>query len=90
MQNEGSGVRSDSGRTAIDHHAVIAAGQLLMSAIELEHRVRRFATHFSPRALVMPVVSSSVAQQFDSRPVGAGSSVGVPQPTRNPEEGMTL
>ena len=40
-------VSSDSGRTPIDRHAVSAAGQLLMSAIWLEHRVRRFPTHLS-------------------------------------------
>ena len=38
---------SDSARTVIDRQAVIAAGQLLMSAIWLEHRVRRFSTRLS-------------------------------------------
>jgi hypothetical protein len=31
----------DSSRTAIDRHAVKAAGQLLMSAIWLEHHILR-------------------------------------------------
>jgi hypothetical protein len=34
---------SESVRTAIDRHAVTTAGQLLMSAISMEHRVRRFS-----------------------------------------------
>jgi hypothetical protein len=58
-------VSSDSGRTPIDRHAVSAAGQLLMSAIWLEHRVRRFPTHLSvlasPRSSAAPVASSSDA-----------------------------
>ena len=44
MRIQDANVRSDSERTAIDRHAVTAAGQLLMSAIWLEHRVRRFST----------------------------------------------
>lgn len=34
-------------RAAIDRHAVVAAGHLLMSAIWLEHRVRHLSTHLS-------------------------------------------
>ena len=56
-------VSSDSGRTPIDRHAVSAAGQLLMSAIWLEHSVRRFPTHLSvlasPRSSAAPVASTS-------------------------------
>jgi hypothetical protein len=36
-----------SDRTAIDRHAVTAAGQLLTSAVSLEHRVRRFSTRLA-------------------------------------------
>jgi hypothetical protein len=61
------GTRSvDSDRTAIDRHAVTAAGQLLMSAISLEHRVRRFSTRLSMRpkqASDVSVVSSSDSRQ---------------------------
>jgi hypothetical protein len=38
---------SDSNRTAIDGHAVAGAGQLLMSAIWLVHRVRSFSMRLS-------------------------------------------
>ena len=44
MRIQDGDMTSDSARTAIDRHAVTAAGQLLMSAIWLEHRVRRFST----------------------------------------------
>jgi hypothetical protein len=43
MPNQGPSANSDSGRSAIDRRAVTAAGQLLMSAIWLEHRVRRIS-----------------------------------------------
>lgn len=60
---------SDSGRTTIDRQAVTAAGQLLMSAIWLEHRVRRFSTHLSvlpsQRSSVATVASSSAPQRTD-------------------------
>jgi hypothetical protein len=57
-------------RTAIDRHAVTAAGQLLMSAIWLEHRVRRFSTRLSmlpgqQASSPAPVVSSSAFQPSD-------------------------
>jgi hypothetical protein len=58
---------SDSDRTAIDRHAVTAAGQLLMSAIWLEHRARQFSTRLSTlqsqRGFVVSVVTSLVAPQ---------------------------
>jgi hypothetical protein len=38
---------SDSNRTAIDGHTVAGAGQLLMSAIWLVHRVRSFSMRLS-------------------------------------------
>ena len=47
MRNEGGTVNCDSSRSAIDRRAVTAAGQLLMSAIWLEHRVRRVSTLFT-------------------------------------------
>jgi hypothetical protein len=57
---------SESGRRALDRHVVTAAGQLLMSAISLEHRVRRFSTQLkglpSPRASVVSLVRSSASQ----------------------------
>jgi hypothetical protein len=60
---------SESGRTAFDRQAVSAAGQLLMSAIWLEHRVRRFSNRLSllpsQRASVVSVVSSSVDHKTD-------------------------
>jgi hypothetical protein len=60
---------SDSARTAIDRHAVKAAGQLLLSAIWLEHRVRRFSTRLtmvpSQRGTVVSVVSTSGADHTD-------------------------
>jgi hypothetical protein len=71
MRTEYGDMSSDSGRSAIDRHAVIAAGQLLMSAIWLEHRVRRFSTLLitSPtlRASVVSVVSPSIAHNTDRR-----------------------
>jgi hypothetical protein len=69
MRIQTGDVTSDSDRTAIDRHAVIAAGQLLMSAIWFEHRVRRFSTRLtmfpSQRKSVMSVVSTSGADQTD-------------------------
>ena len=73
MRIQGGDMSSDSDRTALDHHAVIAAGQLLMSAIWLEHRVRRFSTRLtmspSQRASVASVVRSSAAHQSDREPL---------------------
>ena len=69
MWNEGGTVKCDSSRSAIDRRAVTAAGLLLMSAVWLEHRVRRFSTRLrmspSQRAFVVPVVRSSVSHQSD-------------------------
>jgi hypothetical protein len=69
MQNQGGTVNCESGRSAIDRRAVTAAGQLLMSAIWLEHRVRRVSTRLamspSQRASVVSVVRSSVARHSD-------------------------
>jgi hypothetical protein len=69
MRIEAGDMTSDSDRTAIDRHAVIAVGQQLMSAIWLEHRFRRFSTRLtmfpSQRTSVMSVVSASGADQTD-------------------------
>jgi hypothetical protein len=69
MRIQDGDMSSDSDRTAIDRHAVTAAGQLLMSAIWLEHRVRRFSTRLSmlpsQRASVVSVVSSSGSHHSD-------------------------
>lgn len=69
MWIHGGNTNSDSSRTVIDHHAVIAAGQLLMSAIWLEHRVRRLSMRLSTlpsqRASVVSVMSSSASRQSD-------------------------
>jgi hypothetical protein len=60
---------SDTGRTAIDRHAVTAAGQLLMSAIWLEHRLRRFPAHLSllgrPPSSLRSVAASSDSHRSD-------------------------
>lgn len=65
MPDQGSNVNCDFARSAIDRRAVTAAVQLLMSAIWLEHRVRRVSTRLtvspSQRASVMSVVRPSVA-----------------------------
>jgi hypothetical protein len=44
---------SESERATLDRHAVAAAGQLLISAIWLEHRLRYFSTRLAtlPRPL---------------------------------------
>jgi hypothetical protein len=69
MRIQDDNMRSDPGRRAIDHHAVTAAGQLLMSAIWLEHRVRSFSTHLnllaSPRFSDAPATSSSDSHQSE-------------------------
>jgi hypothetical protein len=59
-------MNSDSHRTALDHHAIVAAGQLLMSAIWLEHRVRRFST----RLVTWPLVQASVVSVVGSPAAG--------------------
>jgi hypothetical protein len=56
MRIQDGDMRSDSDRTAIDRHAVTAAGQLLISAIWLEHRLR----YFSARLATLPAQSASV------------------------------
>lgn len=69
MRIQGGTMNTDSSRTVIDHHAVSAAGQLLISAIWFEHRVRRFSTRLSTlpsrRASVVSLVSSSASHQSD-------------------------
>jgi hypothetical protein len=69
MRNEDGTVNCDSYRSAIDRRAVTATGQLLMSAIWLEHRVRRVSTRLTlpsgQRPSAVPVVRSSVAHQSD-------------------------
>ena len=79
MQIQSSGMRSETARTAVDRHAVIAAGQLLISAIWLEHRVRRVSANLSmlarQGAFVMPVVKPSITQRLDSGPIGASSKL---------------
>jgi hypothetical protein len=70
MQNLGATVNSDPGRSAIDRRAVTAAAQLLMSAIWLEHRVRRVSTRLtmssSQQASNVSVVRPSVAHRSGS------------------------
>jgi hypothetical protein len=71
MRIQDGDVTSESDRTAIDRHAVTAAGQLLVSATWLEHRVRHFSTRLSmlasQRSSVMSVECSPVAHQADRR-----------------------
>jgi hypothetical protein len=43
MRTQGNNISgADSARSPLDHHAVSAVSELLMSGIWLEHRVRRF------------------------------------------------
>jgi hypothetical protein len=69
MRIQDGDMSSGSARTRIDRHAVVAAGQLLISAIWLEHRVRRFSTRLgmlpSQRASVESVESTSIPHQTD-------------------------
>jgi hypothetical protein len=73
MRIQDGDMTSDSERTAIDRHAVTAAAQLLMSAITLEHRVRRLSTRLyrlpSSRSSVLSasVSSSPVAHRAERR-----------------------
>ena len=66
MRTEDCDLTSDSDRAALDRHAVAAAGQLLISAIWLEHRVRYFSTRLatlpSQRASVLPQAHSPVTR----------------------------
>jgi hypothetical protein len=70
MQNQGGIAKCDSRRSAIDRRAVTVAGQLLMSAIWLEHRVRRVSTLLSmspsQRASVVSAVRYLAAHQSDT------------------------
>jgi hypothetical protein len=62
MRTQDGDMTSDRDRAALDRHAVAAAGQLLISAIWLEHRLRYFSTRLatlpSQRASVLPLVNS--------------------------------
>ena len=66
MQIQDGDMRSDSDRGALDRLAVTAAGELLISAIWLEHRLRyfsaRFATLPSQSASMLSGVNSPVAR----------------------------
>lgn len=77
MRIQDGDMTSDSDRTAIDRHAVIAAGQLLMSAIWLEHRVRRFSTRLAmfpiQRTSVLSIVSTSGADHTDQEMLALAS-----------------
>jgi hypothetical protein len=67
MRIEDDDMNSDSDRAALDRHAVAAAGQLLISAIWLEHRLRYFSTRLatlpSQRAFVLSDVNSPVPRE---------------------------
>ena len=67
MRIEDGDKTSDSDRAALDRHAVTAAGQLLISAIWLEHRVRYFSTRLatlpSQRLSGLSDVNPSVARE---------------------------
>jgi hypothetical protein len=60
MRIENGDRTSDSDRAALDRHAVTAAGQLLISAIWLEHRL---ATLPSQRVSGLSDVNSPVARE---------------------------
>jgi hypothetical protein len=66
MRIEDGDMTSDSDRAALDRHAVAAAGQLLISAIWMEHRLRYFSARLaslpSQRATVLPLENSPVAR----------------------------
>jgi hypothetical protein len=67
MRIENGDRTSDSDRAALDRHAVTAAGQLLISAIWLEHRLRYFSTRLatlpSQRVSGLSDVNSPVARE---------------------------
>jgi hypothetical protein len=67
-------MRSDSDRGALDRHAVTAAGQLLISAIWLEHRLR----YFSARLATLPSQSASMLSGVNSPDARADRTVFVP------------
>jgi hypothetical protein len=76
MRIEDADRTSDPDRAALDRHAVAAAGQLLISAIWLEHRLRYFSTRLatlpSQRASVLPLVNSPDVREHRSTPVSDG------------------
>lgn len=77
MQIAEGKMNPDSSRTAVDRHAVTAAGQMLMSAIWLEHRVRRFSTRLSVLPSGHASSTSSGARQGDAgmlRPGGRATA----------------
>jgi hypothetical protein len=87
MRIEDGDMTSDSDRGALDRHAVTAAGQLLISAIWLEHRLRyfsaRLATSPSQRASALSGVSSPVARAAERwSPDGRGDRTDTPQRER--------
>jgi len=78
MQDQAGPMNSDRARSAIDRRAISAAGQVIMSAIWLEHRVRSFSTRLGTlpiqQASVLSFVSSSASLQSDR---------GLPMPSRS-------
>jgi|HubBroStandDraft_4_1064222.scaffolds.fasta_scaffold670475_2 hypothetical protein len=92
MRNEGDTVNCDSSRSAIDRRAVTAAGQLLMSAIWLEHRVRRVSTRLTlssgQRPPAVSVVRSWVSHQSDCGPL-VPDGVGATEPPPQQKKGTT-
>jgi hypothetical protein len=77
MQIEDGNMSSDSDRAALDRHAVAAAGQLLISAIWLEHRLRYFSTRLptlpSQRASMLSDVNSPIVREDQRVPASDGS-----------------
>jgi len=71
MRIQDGDMRSDSDRGALDRHAVTAAGQLLISAIWLEHRLR----YFSARLATLPSQSASVLSGVNSPDARADRTV---------------
>jgi hypothetical protein len=69
MLDQAGPMNPEPARSAIDRQAVTAAGQVLMSAIWLEHRVRSFSTRLATlpihQASVLPFESSSPSHQSD-------------------------
>lgn len=74
MRIQNGDLRSDSDRGALDRHAVTAAGQLLISAIWLEHRLR----YFSTRLATLPSQRASVLSGVNSPDARADRTVFVP------------
>jgi hypothetical protein len=69
MRDQDGPRNSDSTRSAIDRYAVIAASQVLMSSIWIEHRVRRFPMRLRTLSIGQragaSAVSSSASRQSD-------------------------